>query len=57
MAYNEGRHHPIGKEALQKHVIPFLQNKPLSIAERMRGIVSSLFQVFRRDPPHPTSAG
>jgi pimeloyl-ACP methyl ester carboxylesterase len=50
MAYNEGRHHPIGKEALQKYVVPFLQNKPLSIAERMRRLISSTLQVFRRQP-------
>jgi pimeloyl-ACP methyl ester carboxylesterase len=36
MAYNEGRHHPIGKAALQKYVVPFLQNKPLTIGDVLR---------------------
>ena len=26
MVYNEGRHHPIGKEALQRYAVPFLAN-------------------------------
>jgi hypothetical protein len=30
MAYNEGRHHPIGKAALQQYAVPFLQNRPLT---------------------------
>lgn len=50
MAYNEGRHHPVGKEALQKYVVPFLQNKPLSTAARIRGVVASVLKVFRREP-------
>jgi alpha-beta hydrolase superfamily lysophospholipase len=29
MVYNEGRHHPIGKDALQRYAVPFLQNHPL----------------------------
>ncbi len=36
MAYNEGRHHPIGKAALQKYAVPFLQNKPLTMREALR---------------------
>lgn len=40
MAYNEGRHHPIGKEALQKYAVPFLQNKPLSAADALRNLFS-----------------
>ena len=31
MPYNEGRHHPIGKEALIRYAAPFLQNKPVSL--------------------------
>jgi len=31
MVYNEGRHHPIGKEALQRYAIPFLQNRPVPL--------------------------
>ena len=30
MAYNEGRHHPIGKDALKEYAVPFLPNNPLS---------------------------
>jgi pimeloyl-ACP methyl ester carboxylesterase len=30
MAYNEGRHHTIGKAALQQYAVPFLQNTPLA---------------------------
>jgi pimeloyl-ACP methyl ester carboxylesterase len=29
MVYNEGRHHPIGKDALQRYAVPFLQNHPM----------------------------
>lgn len=29
MVYNEGRHHPIGKEALERYAVPFLQNQPV----------------------------
>jgi pimeloyl-ACP methyl ester carboxylesterase len=48
MAYNEERHHPIGKEALQKYAVPFLQNKPLSTTDRIRGLLSSMRKFFRR---------
>jgi hypothetical protein len=41
MAYNEGRHHPIGKAALQKYAVPFLQDKPLTMGEALQ-------QFFRR---------
>jgi pimeloyl-ACP methyl ester carboxylesterase len=46
MAYNEGRHHPIGKEALQKYAVPFLQNKPLSTTDRIWATLSSLRKLF-----------
>ncbi len=46
MAYNEGRHHPIGKEALQKYAVPFLLNKPLSTTERLRAFLSPLWRFF-----------
>ena len=29
MVYNEGRHHPIGQEALQRYATPFLLNQPV----------------------------
>ncbi len=35
MVYNEGRHHPIGKDALKKYAVPFLQNRPLSFTDRV----------------------
>jgi len=31
MVYDEGRHHPIGKDALQKYAVPFLQNQPIPV--------------------------
>ena len=40
MAYNEGRHHPIGHSALHKYAVPFLLNKRLSMRERLRGVLS-----------------
>jgi hypothetical protein len=46
MAYNEGRHHPIGKAALQKYAVPFLQNKPLSITDRIWAALSSVRNLF-----------
>ena len=36
MAYNEGRHHPIGKTALTKYAVPFLQNKSLTMRDALR---------------------
>src|SRR5262249_61938234 len=32
MVYNEGRHHPIGKDALERCAVPFLQNRPIPAA-------------------------
>jgi pimeloyl-ACP methyl ester carboxylesterase len=29
MVYDEGQHHPIGKEALKRYAVPFLLNKPV----------------------------
>jgi pimeloyl-ACP methyl ester carboxylesterase len=46
MAYNEGRHHPIGKAALQKYAVPFLQNKPLSTGDRIRALLSRVRKFF-----------
>ena len=31
MVYNEGRHHPIGKDALQKYAVPFLESRPVPV--------------------------
>lgn len=36
MPYHEGRHHPIGKEALIRYAVPFLQNTPVSLRDRIR---------------------
>lgn len=46
MAYTEGRHHPIGKAALQKYAVPFLQNKPLSTGDRVRNLIFSVRRFF-----------
>jgi pimeloyl-ACP methyl ester carboxylesterase len=29
MVYDEGHHHPIGKEALERYAVPFLRNQPV----------------------------
>jgi hypothetical protein len=44
MAYNEGRHHTIGKDALQKYAVPFLQDKPLTLKARVRRFFSLVRQ-------------
>jgi pimeloyl-ACP methyl ester carboxylesterase len=36
MAYNERRHHTIGQDALRKYAVPFLQNRPLTLRDRLR---------------------
>jgi hypothetical protein len=41
MVYNEGRHHPIGGDALKKYAVPFLQNKPLTMKDRIQKLLSS----------------
>jgi hypothetical protein len=46
MAYNEGRHHTIGKDALQKYAVPFLQNKSLTVTDRIRKLFSSVWKVL-----------
>ncbi|MGE0823830.1 MAG: hypothetical protein AB7G75_00920 [Candidatus Binatia bacterium] len=46
MAYNEGRHHPIGKGALTRYAVPFLQNKPLSVGDRVRELLSPVLRLF-----------
>ncbi|HXG21956.1 MAG TPA: alpha/beta hydrolase, partial [Methylomirabilota bacterium] len=33
MVYNEGRHHTIGKDALQRYAAPFLQNHSVPFAD------------------------
>jgi hypothetical protein len=48
MAYNEGRHHTIGKDALQKYAVPFLQDKPLTVTGRLRKIFSSVWKSLRQ---------
>jgi len=40
MAYNERRHHTIGKDVLLKYAVPFLQNKPLTWTDRIRKLFS-----------------
>ena len=47
MVYNEGRHHPIGKDALRKYAVPFLQKKLLSAADAMRNLFSSVREWLR----------
>ena len=49
MAYNEGRHHPIGKAALRKYAVPFLQNKPLSTGDRVQMFLASVRRFFSAD--------
>jgi len=46
MAYNEGRHHTIGKDALQQYAVPFVQNKPLTMIGRIRKFLSSVWKVL-----------
>ena len=29
MVYDEGRHHPIGKDALERYALPFLHDPPV----------------------------
>ena len=47
MAYNEGRHHPIGRTALTKYAVPFLQNKPLTVRDSIRRLVVSMMSSLR----------
>ena len=47
MAYNEGRHHPVGKTALTKYAVPFLRNRPLTL----RGYLRGLFFRRKASPP------
>jgi hypothetical protein len=47
MAYNEGRHHPIGKTALIKYALPFLQNKPLTLRDSLRRLVVGVKHLLR----------
>jgi hypothetical protein len=46
MTYNEGRHHTIGKDALQKYAVAFLQKKPLTITGRVGKFLSSMWKVL-----------
>ena len=43
MPYHEGRHHPIGKQALLRYAVPFLQNKPVMFRDQMRQWFSRFF--------------
>lgn len=36
MPYHDGRHHPIGKEALIRYAVPFLHNRPVPMKDRIR---------------------
>lgn len=49
MVYNEGRHHPIGKDALRRYAVPFLQNKPLSLVDRVQTLLTSVRRLVRRE--------
>ena len=31
MVYDEGRHHPIGKDALERYALPFLRDQPVPL--------------------------
>jgi pimeloyl-ACP methyl ester carboxylesterase len=58
MVYDEGRHHSIGKSALERYAVPFLRNQPVPLAtsskSEIRGVRAlssfraSLGQVLRR---------
>jgi hypothetical protein len=50
MAYHEGRHHPIGEEALKKYAVPFLQNRPLTLRDRVRQPLVAIREFFRPEP-------
>jgi len=50
MAYNEGRHHPIGRTALTKYAVPFLQNKPLTVRNSIRRLVVRVKSSLRLCP-------
>ena len=63
MVYNQGQHHPIGKEALERYAVPFLLNEPVPIGlpfsakERARSLVlpmkSGLQRILRRLLSYP----
>ena len=44
MPYHDKRHHPIGKDALIRYAVPFLQNTPMSLKDRVRHWFSTLLQ-------------
>jgi pimeloyl-ACP methyl ester carboxylesterase len=47
MAYNEGRHHPVGKTALAEYAVPFLQNKPLTVRDSICRLVVGVKNLLR----------
>lgn len=63
MVYDQGQHHPIGKEALERYAVPFLQNQPVpaglpsSAKDRATSVVSpmqaGLRRILRRLRPSP----
>jgi hypothetical protein len=63
MVYNQGQHHPIGKEALERYAVPFLLNEPVpiglpfSVKEHALSLVlamkSSLQRILRRLLSYP----
>jgi hypothetical protein len=50
MPYDEGRHHPMGKEVLKKYAVPFLQNRPLTLRDRVRQPLVTIREFFRTEP-------
>ena len=58
MVYNEGRHHPIGKDALERYAVPFLRDQPVPAAfppfpepetpNRLRELFSAMRRVLAR---------
>ena len=58
MVYNEGRHHPIGKDALERYAVPFLRDQPVPAAfppfpepetpNRLRELFSAMRRVLVR---------
>jgi pimeloyl-ACP methyl ester carboxylesterase len=58
MVYNEGRHHPIGKDALERYAVPFLRNQPVpaafppiakpTVKDKLRALLSSVREALGR---------
>jgi pimeloyl-ACP methyl ester carboxylesterase len=68
IVYDEGRDHPIGRDALQRYAVPFLQNRPVpevlpssakvQPADERSSIKAVVRRVLRRlRPPRPPETG